>query len=194
MKYCNEHKISNKKIVRELYTDIIKDKINWQIILEAIDAQINISDEFYIKLKPEMKIAFTSYVNDVIDLTAVLDFYNVFKNLKSPMIDKLPFIKELKDVNIIDTVFCYIIAESEFSTEMIRICNNILSNKLDNDDIDINNNKLNTINLNQGTMKSRKRKCNIKDSDITNNQETSITISSSKQLKNIQLIKKTSVH
>ena len=158
MKYCNEHKISNQKIVRELYTDIIKDKINWQIILEAIDAQINISDEFYIKLKPEMKIVFTSYVNDVIDLTAVLDFYNVFKNLKSPMIDKLPFIKELKNVNIIDTVFCYIIAESEFSTEMIRIYNNILSNKLDNDDIDINNNKLNIINLNQDTRRSRKRK------------------------------------
>ena len=105
-----------------------------------------------------MKIVFTSYVNDVIDLTAVLDFYNVFKNLKSPMIDKLPFIKELKDVNIIDTVFCYIIAESEFSTEMIRIYNNILSNKLDNDDIDINNNKLNIINLNQDTRRSRKRK------------------------------------
>ena len=92
MKYCREYKISNEKIVREWYTDIIKDKINWQIIFEAIDAQINISDEFYIKLKPEMKIVFTSYVNDVIDLTAVLDFYNVFKNLKSPMMDKLPFI------------------------------------------------------------------------------------------------------
>ena len=64
---------------------------------------------------------------------------------------------------------------------MIRIYNNILSNKLDNDDIDISNNKLNTINLNQGKRKSRKRKCNIKDSDITNNQKTSIIISSSKQ-------------
>ena len=97
--------------------------------------------------------------------------------------DKLPFIRELKDFNIVDTIFGDIIAESEFSTEMIRICNNILSNKLDNDDIDINNNKLNTINLNQGTMKSRKRKCNIKDSDISNIQETSMINSSSKQLK-----------
>ena len=69
---------------------------------------------------------------------------------------------------------------------MIGIYNNILSNKLDNDDIDIHNNKLNTINLNQCTRKSRKRKCNNKDSDISNIQE----ISSSKQLKNNQIIKK----
>ena len=66
--------------MREWYTDIIRDKIIWPIILEAIEAQINISDEFYIKLKPEMKKVFTSYANDVTDLTTVLDFYNVFQN------------------------------------------------------------------------------------------------------------------
>ena len=66
--------------MREWYTDIIRDKIIWPIILEAIEAQINISDEFYIKLKPEMKTVFTSYANDVTDLTTVLDFYNVFQN------------------------------------------------------------------------------------------------------------------
>ena len=62
--------------------------------------------------------------------------------------DKLSCIKGLKDFNIVDTIFDEIIAESEFSTEMIRIYNDILSNKLDNDDIDINNNKLDTIHLN----------------------------------------------
>ena len=130
-----------------------------------------------------MKKVFTSYENDVTDLTTILDFYNVFQNLKSPMMDKLSCVKGLNYFNIVDTIFDGIFTESEFSTEMIRIYNNILSDKLDNDDIDINNNKLNTINLNQGTRKSRKRKCNIKNSDITNNQETSIVISSYKQLK-----------
>ena len=141
-----------------------------------------------------MKKVFTSYANNVTDLTTLLDFYNVFQNLKSPMMDKLPFIKELKDFNIIDTIFDDKIAESEFSTEMIRIYNNIMSNKLDNDDIDNKNNDLNIINLNKNTRKLKKRKCNIKDSDIINNQETLITISSSKQLKNIQLIKNIPVH
>ena len=88
--------------------------------------------------------------------------------------DKLPFIRELKDFNIVDTIFGDIIAESEFSTEMIRICNNILSNKLDNDDIDINNNKLNTNNINQYSRKSRKIKCNNKESDISNIQKSSM--------------------
>ena len=141
-----------------------------------------------------MKKVFTSYANNVTDLTTVLAFYNVFQNLKSPMMDKLPFIKELKDFNIVDTIFDDIISESEFSTKMIRIYNNIMSNKLDNDDIDNNNNKLNTINLNQGTRKSSKIKCSIKYSDISNSQKTSIIISSSKQFK-IQIIdKKISVH
>ena len=194
MKYCREHKISNKTIVKEWYTDIIKDKINWPIVLEAVDAQINISDELYIKLKPEMKKIFISYANDVTYLTIVLNFYNVFQNLKLPMMDKLSCIKGLKNFNIVDTIFDEIIAESKFSTEMIRIQYNILSNKLDNDDIDINSNNLNIINLNQDTRKSRKRKYNIKDSDISNIKETSIIISSSKQLKNNQLIKQMSVH
>ena len=62
--------------------------------------------------------------------------------------DKLSCIKGLKELNITDTIFDEIIAESEFSTEIIRIYSNILSNKLDNDDIDINNNNLNRINSN----------------------------------------------
>ena len=50
--YCSEFKISNKKIVKQWYTDIISDKGNWPIVLEAIEVQINLSDELYIKLKP----------------------------------------------------------------------------------------------------------------------------------------------
>ena len=77
MKYCEAHKISNQKIVKQWYTDIIEDKINHPIVLEAIEAQMNVSDKFYIKLKSEMKKVFTSYANDVTDLTTALDFYNV---------------------------------------------------------------------------------------------------------------------
>ena len=144
---------------------------------------MDLSDEIYIKLKPEMKKVFTSYVNDIKDLTIVLDVYNVIHNLKSPMMDKLPFINDLKDFNIVNIIFDDIIAESEFSTEMIRIYNNILANKLGNDDIDINNNKLNTNNINRSTRESRKRKCNNQESDISNIQKTSIIKSSSKKLK-----------
>ena len=64
---------------------------------------------------------------------------------------------------------------------MIRIYNNILSNKLDNNDIDISDKKLNTNNINQCTRKSRKRKCNNNEPDISNIQETSIINLSSKQ-------------
>ena len=40
-----------------------------------------------------------------------------------------------------------IIEDKVFSDEMIRIYNNILSNKLDNDNIDNNNNDVNTNHL-----------------------------------------------
>ena len=109
------------------------------------------------------------------------------------MINKLPFLNNLKAYNIVYTIFDDIIVESEFSTEMIRIYNSILCNKLDNDDIDINNNKLDTIHLNQCTRKSRKRKYNNKDSYISNIQETSIINSSSKQFKK-QSYENKSVH
>ena len=143
MKYCREYKILNQKIVKEWYTEIISDKINWPIVLEAIEEQINNSDDFDLKLKPEMKKVFISYANDVTYLTTVLDFYNVFQNLKSPMMDKLSWIKGFKDSNAVDAIFDEINAESEFSTEVIRIYNNIMSNKLDNDDIDNKDNDLN---------------------------------------------------
>ena len=63
------------------------------------------------------------------------------------MMDKLLFINDNKNFNVVNTLFDDIIAKTAFSTEMIRIHNSILANKLDNDDMDINNNKLNTNNL-----------------------------------------------
>ena len=141
--------------MKQWYTNIISDKANWPIVLEAIEAQINVSDDLYIKLKPEMKKLFISYANDVTDLITVLDFNNVIQNLKSPTMDNLSCIQSLKHCIVVNTVYDKISVESEFSKEMSRMYNNIMSNKLDNDDIDINNNTLNTINLNQGTRKTR---------------------------------------
>ena len=100
----------NQKIVKQRYTDIIEDKINYPIVLEAIEAKIDESDIFYIKLKSRMKKVFTSYANDVIDLTTVLGFYNIIRNLKSPMMDKLTFLNNLKDFNIVNKIFDDIIA------------------------------------------------------------------------------------
>ena len=73
MKYYKIHKILNQKIVKQQETNIIEDKVNHPIFLEAIEAQMNLSDEFYIQLKSGMKKDFTSYANDVKDLTTVLD-------------------------------------------------------------------------------------------------------------------------
>ena len=179
----------DQTIVKQWYTDIIEDEINHPIVLEAIEAQMNLSNELYIKLTSVMKKVFTSYANDVKDLTTVLDFYNVFHNLKSPMMDKLPFINDLKNFNSVNTIFNDIVAGSEFSTEMIRIYSNILANKLDNDDIDINNNKLNRNNLTRRTRESRERKCNNQESNISNSRYTSIIKSSSKKLKKNNQIK-----
>ena len=156
--------------MKQWYTDIILDKVNWSIVLEAIESQIIELDDLYIKLKPEMKKVFISYADDATDLKTVLDFYIVFQNLKSPMMDNLSCIKSFKRFNIVNTIFDEISAESEFSTEMIRMYNNILSNKLDNDDIDNKNNNVNTNNFNPNLRKSRKRKCND-DIDNKNNDE-----------------------
>ena len=51
---------------------------------------------------------------------------------------------------------------------MIRIYNNILSNKLDNDNIDNNNNDMNTNHLVLNGRKSLKRKCNDEVHPISN--------------------------
>ena len=94
-----------------------------------------------------MKKVFTSYAIDVKDLKTVLAFFNVIHNLELLMMDELPFINDNIDFMVVNTLFNDIVAETEFSTEMIIIYNNILANKLDNDDIDINNNKLSTNDL-----------------------------------------------
>ena len=60
--------------MKQWYTEIISDKTNCPIVLEAIEVQINESDFLNIKLKPKMKKVFISYANDVTDLTTVLDF------------------------------------------------------------------------------------------------------------------------
>ena len=53
--------------------------------------------------------------------------------------EDLPFINDKKDFNVVTTLFDNIVGEVKFSTEIIRIYNNILAKKLNNDDIDINN-------------------------------------------------------
>ena len=135
-----------------------------------------------------MKKVFTSYANDVKDLTSVLDFFNVIYKLKFPMIEDLPFINDKKDFNVVNTLLDDIVEEIEFSTEMINIYNNILANKLDNDQLidrkkcdDIDIKKLNTNNLTQRTRESRKRKYNNKESDFSNIQRTSTIKSSFKK-------------
>ena len=80
--YCGRFKIKEKNIVKKWYTDIIADKGNWPILLEAIETQIALSENLYIQLKSEMKKVFISYANDVIDLTIVLNFQNVILKLK----------------------------------------------------------------------------------------------------------------
>ena len=141
-------------------TDIISDKGYWPILLDAIETQIAFSENLYIKLKPKMKKVFISYANDVTDLTTVLDFHNVILKLKSPMMDNLSFTQNVTHFNVVNTIYDEIIEDTEFSDEMIRMYNNILSNKLDNDDIDNINNDVHTNNLISNKRKSLNRKCN----------------------------------
>ena len=46
------------------------------------------------------------------------------------MIDELPFINDNKEFKIVNTLFDDIVVATEFSTEMIRIYNNILANTI----------------------------------------------------------------
>ena len=164
--------------MKQWYTVIISDNVNWPIVLEAIEAQINIADGLYINLKPEMRKVFISYANDVIDLTTVLDFHIVILNLKSPMMNNLSFIQNIKHFNIVNAIYNEISVDSEFSNKMIRMYNNILSNKLDNDDIDNNNNDVNANNLVSNIRKSRKRKFNDDYENVNNDINTKMFIQS----------------
>ena len=101
--------------MKQWYTYIISVKGNWPIVLEAIEAHINLSDKLHIKLKPEMKKVFISYANDVKALTTVLDFHNVILNLKSPMIDNLSFIQNVKHFNVVNTIYDKVNGDKEFS-------------------------------------------------------------------------------
>ena len=83
--------------------------------------------------------------------------------------DKLSFTQNVKHFNIVNTIYDKIIEDKEFSDEMIRMYNNILSNKLDNDDIDNKNNDVTTNNLVSNKRKSLKRKCNDDANNKNNN-------------------------
>jgi len=84
----------------------------------------------------------------------------VILKLKSPIMKTLSFSHNVSHVNVVNTIYDDIIEDKVFSDVMIRIYNNILSNKLDNDDIDNNNNDVNTNNLVSNERKAVKRKCN----------------------------------
>ena len=134
-KYGFENNISNTNIVKEWYTKIVNDIANHPIILEAIEDQIEVSDEMYIELKIKIKEIFITFSNEVKDLIFVLDFFNLIHTLKHPMMAKLAIIKTLKDNNNVDIVNDEIVPDKDFSNEMIRSYNIILANKLDNDNL-----------------------------------------------------------
>ena len=77
-----------------------------------------------------------------------------------PMIKKIFHNVILKLKSLIMKIYHDIIKDNVFSDEMIRIYNNILSNKLDNDNIDNNNNDVNPYHLVLNGRKSLKRKYN----------------------------------
>ena len=133
--------------MKQWYTEIFSYKGNWSIVLEAIEAHIALSEDSYIKLKPEMKKVFILYAIDVTDLTTLLAFHNVILSLKSSMMDDLSFTQNIKHFHVVNTIYDEIIENKEFSDETIRMYNTILSNKLDNDEMDNNNNDVNTNNL-----------------------------------------------
>ena len=115
---------------------------------------------------------FISYANGVTDLTTVMDFHNAILNLKSTMMDNLSFIQNIKHFNVVNTIYDEIIEDKKISDEMIRMYNNILSNKLDNDDIDNNNDDVNTNTLVSNKRKSIIRKCNDDPDNKNNNVNT----------------------
>ena len=110
------------------------------------------------------------------DLTSVKDFHNVILKLKTPIMKKLSFSHNPSHLNVVNTIHHDIIKDKVFSDEMIRIYNNILSNKLDNDNIDNNNNDVNTNHLVLNGRKSLKRKCNDEVQPIEQKSRTKNTL------------------
>ena len=53
--YCTQFKITDEKIVKKWYTDINSDKGNWPILLDTIETQMSLTENLFIKLKPEIK-------------------------------------------------------------------------------------------------------------------------------------------
>ena len=112
--YCDKFKINNKKIVRKQYTNIVSDKVNWSILLEAIEKQISLSDGLYIKLKQEMKNNFISYANGKKHLTSLRDFHNVILKLKSPIMKKLSLSHDPSHLKVFNTLYHDIIKKTFF--------------------------------------------------------------------------------
>ena len=162
--------------MREWYTNIVSDKGNWPILLDAIEQQIALSDSLHIKLKEEMKNDFISYANGKKDLKLLKDFHNVILKLKSPIMKKLSLSHDPSHLKVVNTLYHDIVKEKVFFDEIIRIYNTILSNKLDNDNIDNNNNDVNTNHHVLNGRKSLKRKCNDEVQPIEQKSRTKNTL------------------
>ena len=124
-------------------------------------------------------------------MTTVLNFRNVILKLKSPMIDNLSFTQNITHFNVVNTIYDEIIEDTEFSDEKIRMYNNIISNKLDNDHIDKINSDVHTNNLISNKRKSLKRKC----SDDANNEKNNVNTKKINPMsrKSRKILKKTSL-
>ena len=158
--YCDDNNIFNKSIVKEWYVKIVKDVDNWRIIIDAIEQQMELSDNLNIKLKETMKNELISYANDKKDLRQLKDVHNVIQSVKVPIIEKLSLSHNPSHLKIIKSLYHDIIKEKVFLEELSRIYNNILSNKFDNDNIDNNSNEGNTNHHIDIVRKTLKRKCN----------------------------------
>ena len=100
--------------MREWYTNIVSDKGNWPILLDAIEQQIDLSDSLHIKLKEEMKNDFISYANGKKDLKLLKDFHNVILKLKSPIMKKLSLSHDPSHLKVVNTLYHDIIKEKFF--------------------------------------------------------------------------------
>ena len=114
-------------------------------------------------LKIRMKQRLLKYTTEVNDITRQLDFFTVMDKLKYNIISNLIFIKTEDEKTIIDIIYDEIIEDDIFVQEMTTSCNNILSNKLDNDE-KLSCSKKDNININTKTSvsnnKTYARKCN----------------------------------
>ena len=103
------------------------------------------------------------------------------------MMDNLSFTQNVTHFNVVNTIYDEIIDDTEFSDEMIRMYNNILSNKLDNDDIVNNNDDVHSNNLVSNKRNSLKTRCNDDANNKKNDVNTKKILSQGNQGKYYQL-------